>query len=207
MNSGTIDVQATRTFGVEQFVGRQWPVFAGFLALGLFVLWHALQDDNPDAEVIVLGLIAVVGSLVYLGRALRRRGSPGIPVLELSSRGILYRLGRTGEFRIPWTEVHSLRRVDITVSKGPDLHNVPAVLMSRQFFDANVPIKSWWARGPLWRDYFIPDGDWVQFAIHHDILSVTAEDLWNEIETRWRVFGGHADTAEPQTGKIPETRL
>ena len=69
-----------------------------------------------------------------------------------------------------------------------NLPNVIAVSVSRDFFDAHLPVD--WRSGLGRRFNFIPSDDMVQIALHHEVMSVSAEELWSEIETRWRMLGG-----------------
>lgn len=185
MEIGTIDIRKTRSFGIENYLVKQVSTAIGLLLLSVFVIVLSRGGSNY-AEALSLGLPMFAGSLAYIGYAFHRRSNPKKPIVELSFDGILYR-----DFHIPWHEIQGLGLIDINVRKGAKLRNVTVASVSQDFFDANVPIKSWWKRGPGWRYHFIPMDDTVQIAFHHEVLSVSAEELWNEIETRWRVLSSH----------------
>ena len=135
--------------------------------------------------------LLILSGLGYIAYAFHRRSNPKKPILELSAGGILCRIGGDKEFHIPWKEVHGLGLIDIKGPRGSVFRDVAVALVSQDFYDANVPIKSWWARGPAWRYQFIPKEGSVQIAFHHELMSVPADKLWEEIGTRWRVLSGH----------------
>lgn len=188
-NSKEVDATATRVFGIEKYLFKKIPWALGFMALAILVLFLARGgDSSDDNQARVIASFVMFASLVYIGFAFHRRNSPRKPMLELSPAGILLRIAKNKELRIPWSEIHGLELIDIRGAKGHVFRDVTAALVSREFFDANNPVKSWWGRGPGWDVHFVPRGEMVQVAFHHDLLSVAADELWREIETRWRVF-------------------
>jgi hypothetical protein len=46
----------------------------------------------------------------------------------------------------------------------------------------------------------------VQIALDHVPMSVSAEELWSEIETRWRVLGGRPNAQVMPVPKELKTR-
>lgn len=202
MTNGTIDVQKTRVFGHEKYLVRQVPFVIGFLLLGLLVFFLSLNGGDRDKEGMLLGGGFVLACLAYIGRVLYLRFNPRKPVVELSRRGILYRLAKDKSLHIPWYEIQGLGLVDIYRGKAGTLRDVPVVRVSQEFFDANDPIKSWWGTAATWSHHFIPKGDAMQVAFHYDVMSVTSQELWNEIETRWRALSGHPDAARPWQPRV-----
>ncbi len=205
MTTGMIDVRKTRTFGIENYLFKQVPTAIGALLLGIFVLALSRGGGSEADKGLFLGIPLIAGSIIYIAYAFHRRAMPKKPLMELSSDGILYRIAQDKEFRIPWNEVQGLGLIDIDLGRGGKLRNIMIACVSQDFFDANVPVKSWWKRGPGWRHNFIPKGDVVQIVFHHDVMSVPAEELWNEIETRWRVLSGHPNAPILPAPRVPKT--
>ena len=200
----TIDVRKKRTFGIEGYLFRQVPIAIGVLLLGVLAMWFS-RGDTDDRGQFFLGLFLVLASLAYTAYAFHRKALPKKALIELSAEGILYRIGQDSEFHIPWHEIRSLGLIDINLRKGAKLRNVTVASVSRDFFDRNVPVKSWWKRGPGWSYTFIPKDDIVQIAFHHDVMSVPAEELWSEIETRWRTLSGQPDAPFLPVPRLPKT--
>jgi hypothetical protein len=200
-NPGMIAVHATRKFGAEKYLMRKVPVAIGVMLFGAMILY--LSDDDTEGK--ILGLLAIGASLAFIVYALHRRDMPAAPYMEFSRDGIVQRMGGK-TFRIPWHEIRDLRLVDIRRTKGRSLYNLAAVEVSRDFYAANMPIRALWGGGPAWGDFYVAKGDKVQIAFDHEVLSVPADELWNEIEARWRAFGGHPDVPLLQVPHIPRVR-
>ncbi len=206
-NSNEVDATATRAFGIEKYLFKKIPWALGFMALAILVLFLARGgDSSDDSEARVVALFIIFASLAYIGFAFHRRYSPRKPMLELSPSGILFRIAKNKELRIPWSEIHGLELIDIRGAKGHIFRDVTAALVSREFFDANNPVKSWWGRGPGWNVHFVPRDEMVQVAFHHDLLTVPADELWQEIETRWRVFSGSPSAPLLATPRVVRER-
>lgn len=196
MEAGAVDVRQTRTFGIEGYLVRKVPIAIGLILFAVLVIAGAHdRSSDDDYKALFFGALLIAGSLAYIGYALYRRARPEKPLVELSPAGILFRVADNKELHIPWTEIQSLAPIDIDLGKGAKIRNVTAASVSREFFDANVPVVSWWQRGPGWRYAFLSRDDTVKIAFHHDVLSVPADELWNEIETRWRAFSGHPNAS------------
>lgn len=187
--STAIDVNAVKAFGTEQYVFKRRPLMIGIVLVGVGLIALSRTSDTRSLEGVVLGSLFAAFGLFALARAYYRQAHPLKPVLELSAEGILLRIKQDKEFRIPWAEVQDLGQADIK-GKGFLYRDVTVALVSQFFFDANVPLNSSYARSSLWRYFFLPKGDLVQVALHHDILSVSADALWAEIDARWRAFRG-----------------
>ncbi len=204
MTIGSVDIGRTRAFGMQSYMLRQVPIAAGVVLLGALVLF--LSGDDDDARGLFLGWLLVGCGLVFGTWAFHRWTMPGKPILELSAGGILYRLARDKEFHIPWSEIRGLGLTEIDLGRGGKLRDVTVATVSQDFFDANVPIKGWWMRGPGWRYNFIRRDGGVAIAFHHDVFSVPAEELWNELETRWRAFSGRPDAPVLSIPRLPKGR-
>lgn len=203
-----VDLNSTRRFGTEQYFFRKIPFAIGFMALGIFVLylsWGGSGDDDQRARI---AAVAIIGAcLVYVGFAFHWRDSPRRAMLELSPSGILLRIAKGKDLRIPWGEVRKLVTVDIKGPKNTVYRDITAVLVTSEFFDTHDPVKSWWGRGPGWRYHFDSrDDGMVQIAFHHDLFSIPADELWREIEARWRTFSGSPSAPLLATPRVVRER-
>lgn len=191
--STAIDVDKVLTFDTDRYVFKRLPILVGVVILGVVFVAVARASDTRQGEGIVLGSIVTLFGLFAIARSYYRRAHPLKPNLQLSPDGVILRIGKDKEFRIPWNEIQDLGQTDIR-GRGYAHRNVTVALLSGGFFDANLPMKPGLARGSLWRYHFIPGGDVVQVAFHHEFLSISAEELWAEIEARWRAFRGQQRT-------------
>lgn len=206
--SRDIDVNSTRRFGTERYFFRQIPFALGFMALGILVLylsWGGSGNDDQQAK--VAAVVIIFACLAYIGFAFHWRDSPRKAMLELSPAGILLRIAKGKDLQIPWSEVQDLVTVDIKGPKSTVYRDITAVLVTQEFFDNYSPVKSWWGRGPGWRYHFdTRDDGMVQIAFHHDLFSIPAAELWQEIEARWRAFSGSPDAPLLATPRIVQER-
>ncbi len=116
---------------------------------------------------------------------------PGTALIELLPEGIIFRQ-TTEDFIVPWTEIHGVDSTDIHTSmRGKKIMfpNVTVILVSQFFYDRVIHVDSFIMRGPGWDAVFIPKGDRMQVALHHEILPVSAEEVRRQVEARWKVFG------------------
>src|SRR5580765_7051427 len=108
-NSKEVDATATRVFGIEKYLFKKIPWALGFMALAILVLFLARGGNSSDDNgARVVALFIIFASLAYIGFAFHRRNSPPKPMLELSPAGILFRIAKNKELRIPWSEIHRL---------------------------------------------------------------------------------------------------
>jgi hypothetical protein len=151
------------------------------------------------------------------GLALWTRYNPGKPLFALSPAGIHYRLPWVKELLIPWGEIHAVDTIDVatghwsirwytrtpTPSYNPiNFRNVTVVLVSKQFYEEQIFIDSFFLRGPGWKANFIPKGELVQVALHHELVSVEPQALRHAVETRWHAFRGRP-AAAPAGASMP----
>lgn len=196
MSTGMIDVDKTRVFAANPLTVMQVSITVGLLLAGLLLIVLS-RGGSDGAQAFFLGSLLIFGALARIGYTFYLRSNPNKPIIELSSDGILYRLRRDSELRIPWNEVRGLDRIDLRLSgQVAKLRDVTVASVSQDFFNANVPVESWWAAGRGRKDNFIRKGDAVQIALRHDLMPVPAEELWNEVEARWRVFSGQPNAVD-----------
>jgi len=188
--STAIDVHKVRTFRIDEYVFRRLPVLVGVVIAGVAFFAVAYTSDDRRGEGMVLSSIVIAFGLVGVARACYHRAYPSKPALQLLPEGLILRIGKDKEFRIPWNAIQDLGQTDIK-GRGFSHTNVTVAVVSGGFFDANLPMKPGLARSSLWRYWFIPRGDdVVEVALHHEFLSISADDLRAEVEARWHAFRG-----------------
>lgn len=145
---------------------------------------------EKDLQRFALGVAAAVflGFAVYdLFRTLENAA-----LIELLPAGIIFRT-TSEDFIVPWSEIHGVDTIDVRAEfRGQEqiYPGVTAVLVSRFFYDRVIHEGWMLMRGPGWDAHFIPKGDEVQLAIHHEILpGVTADEVRRQVEERWKAFG------------------
>ena len=109
--------------------------------------------------------------------------------------GIHYRIPWVKEFLIPWREIRGIETIDVTTSnwsyRNPGtmtFGNVTVLLVPKPFYDARIFVDSFFLRGPGWEANFIPKGDLVQVALHHELVSAEPRALREAVEARWHAF-------------------
>ena len=137
-------------------------------------------------------VVAGTGITVF---ALWRRANRGKPMFVLSPAGVHYRIAGVKTFLVPWREIRSIDTINIASwnwsIRNPGtmiFSNVTVILVSKQFYDARIFVNSLFLRGPAWGNVFIPKGDQVQVALHHELVSVEPRALRAAVEARWHAF-------------------
>lgn len=195
------DVHQTLEYRLDAELAAWLPIglLSGFCGLFLFALKS--PDLPPPGETLGAAAAVAVG-IGITALAIRRRFRRGKPVYVLSPEGVHIRWSSwTKETFIPWREVRGVDSIDITVwhwlTRTPHhlhYHDVTVVLVSRQFYQANIHLDSLLLRGPYWHQTsFIAKGDLVQCALHAEAVSAEPRLLREAVEARWRAFGGAPD--------------
>jgi multidrug transporter EmrE-like cation transporter len=214
MNAGGQDINQTLEFRTATAMARLLPTGLLLIFLGLSIFVLADADIKRIGTLVAVCLVA--GSAVVVV-ALWRRINHGKPLFTLSPEGIHYRIPWVKAFNIPWSEIQAVDTVDIeigywsildrrTLISIPDYYevtyyNVTVVLVSKQFYDARMSVASFWLRGPVWKAVFLPRGELVQVALHHELVSVAPRLLREAVEARWLAFRDQpARTSVPGAG-------
>ncbi|MBX3528059.1 MAG: hypothetical protein KF904_17805 [Rhodoblastus sp.] len=122
---------------------------------------------------------------------------PGKPMLTLAPEGLRYNIEFVKEIFVPWHEVKALRQIRVADMSGATrwplrakFENVLALVVTNAFYDRAIHVSNPILRGPGWGNIFIPDDrkNVMQFALHHEILPITAEELYAAVEARWTAF-------------------
>ncbi|MCW5681687.1 MAG: hypothetical protein KF794_08375 [Xanthobacteraceae bacterium] len=147
---------------------------------------------EKDLQRFALGVAAAVflGFAVYdLFRTLENAA-----LIELLPAGIIFRTTNE-DFIVPWNEIHGVNTIDVHAEfRGREeiYPGVTVVLVSKLFYD-RVIHEGWMImRGPGWDAHFIPEGDKMQLALHHEILPATAAEVRRQVEERWKFFKSQA---------------
>jgi hypothetical protein len=188
MNPKVTDVQVTLRYGREKIGLRLLAIGVVGLFLGLAIV---LYGDSRDLR--LPGWVALILGAALTAYEFYKTANPGKPPLELSPRGIVFRIEMLKEIFIPWHEVRGVDAVEITdqTRRGAlwpvKFPNVTVVLVSRRFYERAIHTDSI-LRGPGWENTFVPAGDMVQVALHHVLLPVKPEQLRAAVEARWLAF-------------------
>lgn len=208
------DVQQTLEYRLDAEFASWLPI--GLLSLFCGLLLFALKSPDwpPPGETFGAAAAILVGVGLSLF-ALLRRFRRGKPVYVLSPDGvhICWSSSRKESF-IPWREIKGIDTIDITVwhwlarhPRNLHYHDVTVVLVSRQFYQANLHIKSLFQRGPYWHQTaFIEKGDMIQCALHGEFVGVAPQRLRAAVEARWRAFGGAPDRPGPSVPVVYAAR-
>lgn len=180
------DVQKVLTYGSGK-LGR-WFLQMGVVALVAGTVLVFLQP-NGAFEWFMIGLTLTVGA----GSALYgfSRWHQPKPMLILSPAGLRLDMDLVKTVLIPWSEIHGVDSIDISgrvAGRDAYLPDVTVVLVTRAFYERYIHVRSWLLRGPAWHMNFVPKGDMMQVALHHEMLSATAAELRAAIEARWSAF-------------------
>lgn len=200
MNGDDTKLHQTLEFRTAALIVRLLPVglLLIFVGLTLFVLDDA--DRHPHNQFVVILSLAFGAALTVF--ALWRRRDAGRPLFSLTPAGVQYRIPGVKEFLIPWSEVKGVDTINIQTDLPwyiwlfTPLHSynsiycrdVTILLVSKKFYDETIFVGSFFMRGPGWTYNFIPKGDDVQVALHHELVSVEAKTLREAVEARWRAF-------------------
>lgn len=216
MNAGNHDINQTLEFRTATAMARLLPtgLLLIFLGLSIFVLADA---DTRRIGTLTGVVVCVIAGSAVVAVALWRRFYSGKPLFTLSPDGIHYRIPWIRAINIPWSEILGVGTIDIETGYWsildrrhlvsiPDYYevtypNVTVVDVSKQFYDARISVVSFLLRGQGWKASFIPKGELVQVALHHDLVSVEPRLLRDAVESRWLAFRGRpARTSVPGAG-------
>ena len=191
---------------------------AGLLPFGLVLCLLAALVlalvDRPDPGVIAAVCIVMLAGIGLTAAALWRRRHPGKPMFVLSPRGVHYRLA-SDYVLVPWREIQGIDSVDVrswnfSIGRSGTVTfcNVTVILVPRKFYETHI-LLPFWRRGPAWRATFIPKGEMIQFALHHEAVSVEARVLRAAVEARWHAFHGQPAslTAEGRPARTSVPRV
>jgi hypothetical protein len=200
MHAGEADIHQTLEYRGTTSIVRLLPTGLLMIFLGLVIPTFVELDSKTAGIYIGVGLCLVLG-VGLTGFTLWRRWHHGKPVFTLSPDGIRYRIPLIKEVVIPWREIQGVDTIDIEAgywSILPStktiyyntfiLRDVTVILLPQRFYEQQLHISSFLLRGPAWKANFIPKGELVQMALHHEYVSVEPRALREAVESRWRAF-------------------
>ena len=193
------DVQKTLSYHGGKLGG--WFLRMGVTALVAGTVLVLLQP-NGAFEWLMIGLTLAVGAPCAIYGFSRWRQPK--PMLTLSPAGLCLHMEFVKTVLIPWREIHGVDSIDISGRVGGRnayLPDVTVVLVTRAFYDRYIHVTSWLLRGPAWHMNFIPKGEMMQVALHHEIMSATAAELRAAVEARWSAFRDAKPAAAESVGK------
>jgi hypothetical protein len=187
------DVHRTLKYGSERFLIGQIPLAAIFLMLGIATL---LWPSDVTWQGQFVGAALAMASFAFIVLALfRRYVAPGPPRLVLSPDGIHQRLSHNRTLHIPWDEVQSVVSVDHRLVNiagyVQTILKVPAVVVSRAFYDSVMPIQAWMRQPLNWGHFAESDNGVVRILFRPAFLGTRGTELRQAIESRWRAFSRH----------------
>lgn len=162
---------------------KQMLMFALVLFLVGFVT--LIFGDNGGPR--VFGFLLTVAGLGWSGFEIFRLFNPGRPVLVLSQVGVDFRAPGGKPVFIPWSEIVEISSADVKVSRKQIFRDVTMLKVSEGFFVKEIEERL----GALVsgnRYLFIPKGDFVNVAVHHDVIGIAPQALRHEIGARWYQF-------------------
>lgn len=219
MNVSGPDVHQILEYRADTAIVRLLPVGLGLSFLGLLGL--ALLDSDRDsagefAKIVLAICILLTAGPGIIALSLWRRANRSRPVFVLSPLGVHYRIPWVKEFLIPWREIRGIDTIDITTSnwsyRNPGtftFHDVTVILVPKSFYDARIFVDSLFLRGPSWGSNFIPKGDLVQVALHHELVSIEPRALRDAVEARWHAFRNQPRDdvpVKPKGASVPAMR-
>lgn len=188
MDKTLTDIHHPLILGDEKLASKWLLLGVICLICGAVVAFIGLRPSYD--RLMTIFAFALGGGLTLY--ALFRMAIPGKPLVVMSETGLWLRIPGVKAVTIPWSEVHGVESVDITGTfrgREETYEGVTVVLVSRAFYEQNIHVGSWLMRGPSWHFNFVPQGEMVQVALHHDALPATAQQLRTAAETRWLAFG------------------
>jgi hypothetical protein len=215
MDPGGPDVNQILEYRTATAIVRLLPTGLLLIFGSLFIF--VLTDPGREPVTTYLGIpLVFVTGIAVIGVALWTRANPGKPLFTLTPAGIHYRIPWVKELIIPWREIQGVDTINIVTHrstlawlfvdsvKTPYRHtlyyyDVTVVLVSKQFYDSNIFVRSFFLRGPGWKANFIPKGDLIQTALHHTLMSVEPKALRQAVEARWHAFRDQAAAAPTRT--------
>jgi hypothetical protein len=214
MNVSGQDLNQTLEYRPATTIVRLLPTGLLLIFLGLLILALADLDREPIWTYLGVGLCVVLGAGLS-GFTLWRRWHHGKPVFTLSPDGIRYRIPFIKQVLIPWREIQGVDTIDIEAGYWSILwsteslryntfilRGVAVILLPQRFYEQHLHINSFLLRGPAWKANFIPKGELVQMALHHEYVSVEPRGLREAVEARWRAFR-EKPAAPPARASVP----
>jgi hypothetical protein len=199
MNVSGQDIHQTLEYRPTTMIVRLLPTGLLLIFLGLFL--YAIVDLDREPSTFGGIVLSLIIGIALTGFTLWRRWNHAKPVFTLSPAGIRYRIPFIKQVLIPWHEIQGVDTIDIEAGYWSILwstksvryntfilRDVTVILLPQRFYQQHIHTNSFLLRGPAWKANFIPKGDLMQMALHHEYVSVEPRALREAVETRWHAF-------------------
>lgn len=193
-----IDVHKTLKLTTEAHDRRMVILAVIGLVVGAFFLFVATKSRGVDNR--WLGAAMMVFAIGYLIRALLRSTEPRRPLLELSTRGVVYRGAGPRDVVISWDDVSGIETIYRGRRRGEPIYDV-AIVAPRRLIGAqaeNPETRQSWLASPNVQQR----GDHTRIVLPHSRLSMSYEQLRDELVARWRAFSAHPDAKIPPVSPV-----
>ena len=158
----------------------------GLLFALLLLVLSGLAAVTTDERNLPFAFAGIVGGVFWSGYEAWKLLNPSKPVVVLSSMGVDYRMPGGATVFIPWGEVHDVSAIEIDAG-GTLLKDVTAIKVSKRFYEKEIEDQL--GLFDIGNKYlFVPKGNFVQIAVHHDVLRVKSRPLREAISARWYTF-------------------
>lgn len=195
-----ISIHATRKFNTDEHDRAMWIGSLVLVVLGALLTFVVIRTSR-SGDVRVFGVLMMLGGGSYLLVSMFRGDSPK-PRLELSPRGLIYRVIPGKDLVIGWSDISAVETIYRGRRRDRTPSYVTAVIVPRRVYDEQVKGAATGLRSMIWSGHFKQRGNDIQITIEHDPLSVTFDDLRDEIEARWRALSEHPTAREPARPRL-----
>lgn len=157
-----------------------------FLALALFALSFGVLINVEEDHQLPIAVAGVAAGLGWAGYEFWRLFNHGKPILVLSALGVDYRVMGGGAVFIPWSEIREVGTADVKGGRAT-FKKVTVLTVSDSFFVNEVEDRVGMLAAAN-RYLFIPKGNFVDVAIHHETIGIEPQALREAIAARWYHF-------------------
>lgn len=161
------------------------------IALALFFLSFAAVIGADESKLPITLTGTAIG-LVWSGYEFWRLFNPSKPMVVLSAVGVDYRIPGSVAVFIPWAEIHDVGAIEISTSKAR-FTDVTALKVSKRFYEKEIE-DHLSLFGTQNKYLFVPKGNFVQIALHHELLGIQPRPLREAISARLYHFNNREKT-------------
>lgn len=198
-----ISIHATRKFTTEAHDRAMRIGAVALLLLGAFLTFVVVRTSR-SGDVRIFGVLMMLAGGGYLLVAALRHASPK-PMLELSARGLVYRLIPGRDLIISWTDISGIETLDQGRTRSGDRILKTVLIVPDRVFDASVKPLPGGFQKLFWESSIRRGMGNVRVQVDHTPLSLTFEELRGEIDARWRAFSEHPNATLAPEPWVNET--
>lgn len=198
-----IDIHKTLRLTTDAHDRRVLILAVCGLAMGAFLLFVATKTRGGDNR--LFGAAMMLFAFGYLIYALVRSTEPLKPLLELSSRGLVYRGLGERDLVLSWNDVSAVETIYNGRHKGAPIYKI-AVVVPHRLIETRFKTEQT-GLGQLWTSRAIErQGNDARIILPHDRVSLTYGQLRDELEERWRAFSDHPNAKQTPAARVDEER-